>query len=308
MRSIADEREGRARLPRRRARLPLVRAAAAEVEHELLERGGELGRVGIEARHVPHRLARRGGVDLADAGEDRQDQVGATHGGRDRRDGADGHGRHVRGEQVVAEVLAVQRHEVEVALPEVVLGPAWRSRGGRRAGRSSSSRSSVSSVRSLSEDWANTHPNVAPIFSLRSGRTSPSISWYGGMPGCAPKNCLVHRLPRQAGRPLAEDPDQRGVQVAVAALHAELAELVVGELVVLERTHAHPCVAPAELGVPERRVARERRDRIGEHLADVGPRVDREALRQHRSRSRSTCRSWLSPQTSVRPAHGDVDR
>ncbi len=46
----------------------------------------------------------------------------------------------------------------------------------------------MSSVSSDSDDWAKTQPNVAPIFSVRSGRSSPSMAWYGGMPGMAPKN------------------------------------------------------------------------------------------------------------------------
>ena len=114
----------------------------------------------------------------------------------------------------------------------------------------------------------------------RSGRTSPGISSYAGMPGCVPKNCSSIVSPAEARRTLAEQPDQRRVEVAVAALHAELAELVGAGTRRRRTPHPHPRVAPAELGQPQRRVAGERCHRVGEHLADVGPRVDREARRQ----------------------------
>ncbi len=67
-------------------------------------------------------------------------------------------------------------------------------------------RSAVSWVRSERLVWPNTHPNVPPIFSVRSGRSSPSIASYGGIPGIAPKNwasmsCQV--------RPGARSPNSR---------------------------------------------------------------------------------------------------
>ena len=131
------------------------------------------------------------------------------------------------------------------------------------------------------------------------GSTSPGCSSYGGMPGCAPKNCSSIAAADRPGRALAEQADQRGVQVAVAADHAELLDVVGIELVVVERADALPGVAPAELRQPDAGVAGERRDRVGEHLADVGPRVDR-PLGAERHCRRSSARPSTIPPDSAR--------
>ena len=109
-------------LPCGRPALPLVGAAAAEVEHELIERLGELGRVGLHAGQGPHRMAGRSRVDLTDAGDDRHDQIRSAHCRGNGGDGADGHRGHVRGEEMVREVGAVKRDQRQVALPQLGIG------------------------------------------------------------------------------------------------------------------------------------------------------------------------------------------
>ena len=95
---------------------------------------------------------------------------------RDAADHAERHRGHVGGEQVLREQPAVDLDQARGTAPTARDRSASRDPG--RAARSAfvSSRSAVSSVRSLSVCWANTQPKVAPIFSVRSGRTSPSIS------------------------------------------------------------------------------------------------------------------------------------
>ena len=92
---------------------------------------GELVAALVEPRQRPHRVARRGRVDLADAGDDRHDQVGPPDASATRADHPDRHGRHVRGEEVLGEQLAMHRQQVAEALPQLASDIAVRS--GRRA-------------------------------------------------------------------------------------------------------------------------------------------------------------------------------
>ena len=90
----------------------------------------------------------------------------------------------------------------------------------------------------------------------------------------------VHVLPGEAGRPNAKQADQRGVQIAVPARHTELTEITLRELIGIECAHTNPSVAPTFLGQQKHGVARKRRYRVGEYLADIGSGIQRKALRQ----------------------------
>ena len=164
---------------------------------------------------------------------------------------------------------------------------SWRSRHRGEVGAASAQldrqRAMIGQAGEIGQRRLSEHPRER-LADLRRQVGSPiaRLLLVVGDPGLDTEELLVHRPPRQPRCPLAEQADQRGVEVAVPAEHAELAELVGGELVELERTHPAPGVAPTELGQPQSGVAGQRCDRVGEHLADVGPRVDREACRQRR--------------------------
>ena len=154
-----------------------------------------------------------------------------------------------------------------------------------RSGRSTrrpfvSARSSVSSVRS-SRRLLGEHPRERPADLL--GQVGANVAGHLLVRRNArlrAEELLVHHLPRQARRSLAEQPDQRSVEVAVAALHTELA---VARRAGTRRDRTPPS-APTRRASRVRpgtgRVAGQWRDRVREHLADVGPRVDREPLGQ----------------------------
>src|SRR5207249_1015359 len=87
---------------------------------------------------------------------------------------------------------------------------------------------------------------------------------------------VVDHLGAEARRAHTQDPRHRDVQIAIAAEYPD--DLVVRrvELVARERAEALERVAPSGLGVlrdSDRR--RQRRDWLGEDLADVRTRVDR---------------------------------
>jgi hypothetical protein len=86
---------------------------------------------------------------------------------------------------------------------------------------------------------------------------------------------FVHVLPCQTGRTLAEQADQRRVEVAVAANDAQLSHLVRRELVHLEGADALPCFAPCDLRVEHDSRAGERRYGFRKDLTDVGSGVER---------------------------------
>ena len=175
----------------------------------------------------------------------------------------------------------MHRQEMVEALPQL----AFRHRGevGAASPQLDRHRAMVGQAGEIVQAGLSEHPHEG-LADLRRQVRSPvaRLLLVVGDPRLDTEELLVHRPPRQAWRPLAEQPDQGGVEVAVAAEHTELAELVGRELVEIERTHPAPGVAPTELGQPEGGVAGQRRHRIGEHLADVGPRVDGEACRQRR--------------------------
>ena len=105
-----------------------------------------------------------------------------------------------------------------------------------------------------------------------------------GNAGLGPEELCIDGRSGQAGSPLTEDAHHGGVQVGVAAEDAEDHRVVGIELVLGERTDPRIGVTPPQfghadpVGVAEGEVERTHGHRVGEHLADVGPRPERVAL------------------------------
>ncbi len=90
--------------------------------HTRIECGREIGGALHDPRHVPHRPARRSGVDVAEAGDERHDQLGLLDGGEHTRDGADADAGRTGHEDVPAEEPPVQREEAAGVVDDLLVG------------------------------------------------------------------------------------------------------------------------------------------------------------------------------------------
>ena len=116
--------------PTRASGSPTRSGHGCRTRERIVEAFGELHRVGVESRQCPHRVARRRRIDVADAGDDRHDQIRPADRRRHAGDHADRHGGHVGGEQVVGEHLAVQRQHIAGTVPTAARPRASTGRGG----------------------------------------------------------------------------------------------------------------------------------------------------------------------------------
>ena len=243
-----------------------------QAREALVELSHERGRVGHHAAHVPHRHRRRCGVDLAEATDEPHHERRVADRRRHRGEDADRQRCHVRHEDVVGEQVAeVRVHEREVPVGELTVAE-----GAEIGALVAQPPRDDLVVDELGKILGRERPpeRLADPLGLREVDVA-RLLLVGRDAGLRPEELLVHRGRRETGRALAEQTDERGVQVAVATRDAELLDVVGIELVVVERADTLPCVAPPELGEPDAGVAGQRRDRIGEHLADVRSCVDR---------------------------------
>ncbi len=85
----------------------------------------------------------------------------------------------------------------------------------------------------------------------------------------------VDRFRRRARGTHAHDPQERHVEVAVAAVQADDQRIVRGEVAGLQHAELAIRVAPPALGRQHAEFVAERRQHLGEDLSDVATRVDR---------------------------------
>ena len=188
-------------LPRRRARLPLVRTARAELVQELVEGAEERLGVGVvgalaagragpstpasnaavsdadaahHAAQLPERVRRRRRVHAADAGDQRHRERGIADGGAHALDHAEGHRGAVRDVEVLGEHPAQLGRVAPEPGDQLGVGHRRRSRGG--SARSSAIRR-WSASRSVSSGAEKIQPSVAWIASVFDGSSSPGIDW-----------------------------------------------------------------------------------------------------------------------------------
>ncbi len=247
--------------------------------HAVFELGCEFGAATGNSAEFPHRMRRLGRVDLADAGDDRHDQVGPTHRRGHGADDPDWDGRHVRRKDVMAEQILLVRVGLFEVRPDLVV------RHGREVGPGvveSLGRQPVGSeFVEVTDRGLRQRPPERLADLDRCDVVLVAVHllvWRDAR--LRSEELIVHVLPRQAGCAFAEHSNHRRVQVAVPADHPELTELASGKLVELEGAHPLPRLAPAQLRPEHEHRTGQRCDRVGKHLADVRPRVDRKPLGQ----------------------------
>ena len=222
-----------------------------------------------DARHlagqVPQAPAGGGRVDAADAGHQPHRHGRVAELGADALDDPERHGRAVADEDVLAEEVAEPVHVVAGERQDLLV------RHGREVGPAGHRLvDHALVVDQLGQVLLREDPPEGLVDPLGVGRALVGGPGLVGRRVGRAEEALVHQLGREPGRADGEDPRHRHVEVRVAAEAAEDLDLVRVELVEVEGAEALEGVAPARLGTGDgAERPRQRRHRLGEHLADV---------------------------------------